>query len=154
TLNTCMSTFCPTAPATVIEFVSKVSTGIGRLAITRSASQLRVPARARHRPLRSRLRPGLPRPIHLTVLTISPLCHCMKRSRQGTTPAREVLTGCAKLRSLASGPAWQTLSHRAEPCRRCKCLLQGIVGHVERLHDVIRDPPATDAPRLSLCDDW
>src|SRR6516165_12416273 len=78
----------------------------------------------------------------------------MKRSRQGTTPAREVLTGCAKLRSLASGPAWQTLSHRAEPCRRCKGLLQGIVGHVERLHDVIRDPPAADAPRLSLCDDW
>ena len=67
TLNTCMSTFYPTARATIIEFVSEfVSTGWPvALAIIRSANQLRVHARSRRRPLQSGLRSGLPRPIHL-----------------------------------------------------------------------------------------
>jgi hypothetical protein len=30
------------------------------------------------------------------------------------TNARDALTQCGKLRSLASGPTWQTLSHRAK----------------------------------------
>jgi hypothetical protein len=52
------------------------------------------------------------RPTHVDGGHNKALCHCVKRPRLGTTPAREVLTLRAKWRSLASGPAWQTKPSR------------------------------------------
>jgi hypothetical protein len=95
--------------------------GRGQSPLFALRADTRVHVKPRRRPLPTSLRSDAAFPkfelIHLRGAHNKSLCHCPKRSRQGTTSAREVLTPRAKLRSLAFGPAWQTSSHRAEPRR-------------------------------------